>query len=120
MDRSSSSTREEMEHGVSTAIATNSDVRKRSTNFGREMLNATVSAWTLLARTFLQIALAQYRKALLLDQFNSSKSSSIFRSRTSIKGAVLAALARDNSFYERRGRRRSGSQGFFSWPYIRE
>ena len=60
-----------MEHGVSTAIATNSDVRKRSTNFGREMLNATVSAWTLLARTFLQIALAQYRKALLLDQFNS-------------------------------------------------
>ena len=88
-----------MEHGVSTAIATNSDVRKRSTNFGREMLNATVSAWTLLARTFLQIALAQYRKALLLDQFNSQNLDSrvpfFSRSRTSIKGAVLAALARD-------------------------
>ena len=88
-----------MEHGVSTAIATNSDVRKRSTNFGREMLNATVSAWTLLARTFLQIALAQYRKALLLDQFNSQNldSSSIFFSLAHInQGCGLAALAREN------------------------
>ena len=80
-----------MEHSVSTAIATNSAVRKRSANFGREMPNATVSAWTLLARTFLQIALAQYRKALLLDQFNSQNLDSrvpfFSRSRTSIKGA---------------------------------
>ena len=101
MHRSSSSTREEMEHGVSTAIATNSDVRKRSTNFGREMLNATVSAWTLLARTFLQNALAQYRKALLLDQFNFSKSRfscSIFFSLAHInQGCGLAALAREKA-----------------------
>ena len=44
-----------------------------------------------LARTFLQIALAQYRKALLLDQFNSQNLDSrvpfFSRSRTSIKGA---------------------------------
>ena len=89
-----------MEHGVSTAIATNSDVRKRSTNFGRKMLNATVSAWTLLARTFLQIALAQYRKALLLDQFNSQNldSSSTFFSLAHInQGCGLAALAREKA-----------------------
>ena len=87
--RAFSSTREEMEHSVSTAIATNSAVRKRSANFGREMPNATVSAWTPLAQTFLQIALASWFCQFTFNVARPSQSRVRGAARPAIKFADL-------------------------------